>query len=296
MGSPARRSRIARRARGFAAFSRATRPSATTSSGPRMRKSIASPVPERSTSSPVQLGGPLHQRCTAPRPATPILPLREPTRRHASETPTTRRSDEAQPHARSARTHRGGDLCRSDRACARSPGSGARVSQASNRAANQVLEWNQIFIETLIATNTANSSSQRLGAIVHTAIFDAYNGIERRYTPIFVQNVDGNGERLVPRGASRRAAVIAAAYTALVGLFPSRAQQLSDELRGFARGAQRRWRRRRTLTWSAASPGAHTSRRPYSPGARPMASTRATRRSPEEQRSASGARSRPRPR
>ena len=93
---------------------------------------------------------------------------------------------------------------------------------------DQVLEWNQIFIDTLIATNTANSSSQRLGAIVHTAIFDAYNGIERRYTPIFVQNVDGDGESLVPPGASRRAAVIAAAYTALVTLFPTRAGTLSD--------------------------------------------------------------------
>ncbi len=51
---------------------------------------------------------------------------------------------------------------------------------------NQVLEWNQIFIDTLIATNTPNSSSQRLGAIVHTAIFDAYNGVETRYMPIFV--------------------------------------------------------------------------------------------------------------
>ena len=51
---------------------------------------------------------------------------------------------------------------------------------------DQVLEWNQVFIETLIATNTPNSSSQRLGAILHTAIFDAYNGIERRYEPIFV--------------------------------------------------------------------------------------------------------------
>jgi hypothetical protein len=108
-----------------------------------------------------------------------------------------------------------------------SPGSAARASQTEPHP-NQVLEWNQIFIDTLIATNTANSSSQRLGAIVHTAIFDAYNGIERRYTPIFVQYVDGNGESLVPRGASRRAAVIAAAYTALVGLFPARAQQLSD--------------------------------------------------------------------
>ncbi|MCA1600811.1 MAG: vanadium-dependent haloperoxidase [Acidobacteria bacterium] len=93
-----------------------------------------------------------------------------------------------------------------------------RLTSASRKGLaenpNQVLEWNQIFINTLIATNTANSSSQRLGAIVHTAIFDAYNGIERRYTPIFVHNS-------APHGASRRAAVIAAAYTALVGLFPS---------------------------------------------------------------------------
>jgi hypothetical protein len=84
---------------------------------------------------------------------------------------------------------------------------------------NQVLEWNQIFIDTLIATNTANSSSQRLGAIVHTAIFDAFNGIAREYEPIFV-------EQKGPKGASRRAAVIAAAYTALVGLFPSRQSAL----------------------------------------------------------------------
>jgi hypothetical protein len=79
---------------------------------------------------------------------------------------------------------------------------------------NPVLEWNQIFIDTLIAANTPNSSSQRLGAIVHTAIFDAYNGIEQRYTPIFFHNA-------APRSASRRAAIIAAAHTALVGLFPS---------------------------------------------------------------------------
>jgi len=92
-------------------------------------------------------------------------------------------------------------------------------SSGSTGNPDQVLEWNQIFIDTLIGTNTPNSSSQRLGAIVHTAIFDAYNGVERRYTPIFVHDS-------APRGASRRAAVIAAAYTALVGLFPSRRQEL----------------------------------------------------------------------
>ena len=93
-------------------------------------------------------------------------------------------------------------------------GGGQESSSERSNSVNQVLEWNQIFIDTLIATNTANSSSQRLGAIVHTAIFDAYNGIEQRYTPLFVRDS-------APRGASRRAAIIAAGYTALVGLFPS---------------------------------------------------------------------------
>jgi len=86
--------------------------------------------------------------------------------------------------------------------------------EGGRRVGLEVLEWNQIFVDTLIATNTANSSSKRLGAIVHTAIFDAFNGIEQRYTPIFVQTK-------APEASSRRAAVIAAAHTALVGLFPS---------------------------------------------------------------------------
>ncbi len=100
-----------------------------------------------------------------------------------------------------------------------SPVETAEKSSESSVLVNQVVEWNQIFVDTLIATNTANSSSQRLGAIVHTAIFDAYNGIERRYTPIHVYDN-------APPGASRRAAVIAAAYTVLASLFPSRLSAL----------------------------------------------------------------------
>ena len=96
-----------------------------------------------------------------------------------------------------------------------------RLDDAALNSTNEVLEWNQIFIDTLIATNTANSSSQRLGAIVHTAVFDAYNGIKRRYTPIFYHCN-------APHDASRQAAVVAAAYTALVGLFPSRKTALDE--------------------------------------------------------------------
>jgi len=43
-------------------------------------------------------------------------------------------------------------------------------AQNTEEKPNQVLEWNQIFIDTLIVTNTANSSSQRLGAIVQPGI------------------------------------------------------------------------------------------------------------------------------
>ena len=96
-----------------------------------------------------------------------------------------------------------------------------RIGRGEERKDSEVLDWNQIFIDTLVATNTPNSSSQRLGAIVHTAIFDAYNGIERRYTPVYVH-------ASAPDGASRRAAVIAAAYTALVGLFPSQQPALDE--------------------------------------------------------------------
>ena len=91
--------------------------------------------------------------------------------------------------------------------------------QAPDDNPDQVLEWNQIFIDMLIKSGTPNSSSQRLGAIVHTAIFDAYNGIERRYTPVFVSAMG-------PQGASRRAAVIAAAYTALRSLFGAQQSEL----------------------------------------------------------------------
>jgi hypothetical protein len=46
-------------------------------------------------------------------------------------------------------------------------------------------------------------------------MFDAANGIDRRYEPLFVQAA-------APDGASPEAAVVAAAYTTLIGLFPSR--------------------------------------------------------------------------
>ena len=140
---------------------------------------------------------------------------------------------------------------------------------------NQVLEWNQVFVDTLVATSTPNSSSQRLGAIVHTAIFDAYNGIERRYTPIFV-------DPRASHGASRRAAVIAAAYTALVGLFPTRRADLDARYAASLAALSDdggSWRIPLSLGNRACAVSRGERRWPkrYSLGVRPMASVSATR-------------------
>ena len=53
-------------------------------------------------------------------------------------------------------------------------------------------------------------------AMVEAAMFDAVNGIEKRYTPILVAPTG-------PASASRRAAAVQAAYVILSNLFGSRA-------------------------------------------------------------------------
>ena len=80
--------------------------------------------------------------------------------------------------------------------------------------ADEVTDWNAVLLRAIQTAATPGPLQGRIGAIVHVAIFDAYNGVERRYSPIHVR-ADA------PRGASRRAAVVYAAYTALSALFPT---------------------------------------------------------------------------
>ena len=63
----------------------------------------------------------------------------------------------------------------------------------------------------------------RVAAIVPASVFDAVNGIERRYVPIHVAPA-------APRGASRRAAAVQAAYGSLVRLYPSQKSTLDVKL------------------------------------------------------------------
>ena len=81
-------------------------------------------------------------------------------------------------------------------------------------AGDVVTEWNEHARNAIGTARTAAPTTGRILAIVHAAIFDAVNGIERRYTSYHV-------DFEAPRGASRRAAAVQAAYVTLVALFPS---------------------------------------------------------------------------
>jgi hypothetical protein len=88
--------------------------------------------------------------------------------------------------------------------------------------ADVVTDWNQIMAQTALAAKTSPLVTTRVAAIVQAAVFDAVNGIERRYTPIHVTPD-------APRGASRRAAAIQAAYATLVALYPGSKDSLDAQ-------------------------------------------------------------------
>ena len=90
-------------------------------------------------------------------------------------------------------------------------------------SADVVTDWNRTMVGALDAAHTPPPPAMRAAAIVQSSVFDALNGIERRYTPVHV-------EPGAPAGASRRAAVVGAAYEALVGLFPSQQASFGVQL------------------------------------------------------------------
>ena len=89
--------------------------------------------------------------------------------------------------------------------------------------ADEVTDWNRIMLESARAANVSPVVTTRVAAIVQSAVYDAINGIERRYAPIRVQ------PSAVP-GASRAGAVVQAAYATLLKIFPAQ-QSLLDTKR-----------------------------------------------------------------
>src|SRR6187455_1581059 len=87
--------------------------------------------------------------------------------------------------------------------------------------ADEVAEWNRNLFEAarLNSPPTSPLVITRNAALLQAAVFDAINGIERRYTPVHV-------EPAAEPGSSRRAAAVQAAYAVLVRLYPSQAATL----------------------------------------------------------------------
>src|SRR5687768_17530513 len=73
----------------------------------------------------------------------------------------------------------------------------------SARGRDAVLVWNRIFNAAVLATTPAPNSlvSSRSAALVAAAVFDAVNGVDRRYKPIHVT-------ARAPSSTSARAAAI----------------------------------------------------------------------------------------
>lgn len=88
--------------------------------------------------------------------------------------------------------------------------------------ADEVTDWNRNLFEAarLNVPPTSPLAITRNAALVQAAVFDAVNGIERRFTAVHV-------EPAAPDGASKRAAAVQAAYAMLIRLYPSQTAALS---------------------------------------------------------------------
>jgi hypothetical protein len=89
----------------------------------------------------------------------------------------------------------------------------ALTAPASLASADVITDWNEKAVQHVVSRNMGTTPAERVIGMVHTAMFDAVNSIERRYRPFHVQ---------LPASpqASKEAAAAAAAGTVLAVLNP----------------------------------------------------------------------------
>src|SRR6516225_11014860 len=86
---------------------------------------------------------------------------------------------------------------------------GVAIIFPSASAADVVTEWNEKANTAVLEAKIFSHAASRVMAIVHSAMFDAINSIEGRYTPY-------KFKVSAPAGSSPEAAGVAAAHAALV--------------------------------------------------------------------------------
>lgn len=88
--------------------------------------------------------------------------------------------------------------------------------------ADPVSEWNDNMFQAILTARLGSVPSTRVSAMVQSAVFDAVNGVYRRYTPVRVAAE-------APSGASARAAAVQAAHGVLIRLFPTQQATLDAQ-------------------------------------------------------------------
>jgi membrane-associated phospholipid phosphatase len=103
-------------------------------------------------------------------------------------------------------------------------------------AADVILEWNQLLLDTAKANKASALAFTRDLAIESAAVYDAVNAIDRSYTSYFA-------DVKAPRGASLEAAAAQAAHDTLAALFPGQKATfdatLAADLAGIPPGRER---------------------------------------------------------
>src|SRR5438445_7739729 len=89
--------------------------------------------------------------------------------------------------------------------------------------ADEVSDWNQNMFTAVFTAGTTALFTTRVTALVQSTVFDAANGVFKRYAPVHVPPD-------APPGASARAAVAQAAHDALVHLYPAHQAMLDARL------------------------------------------------------------------
>jgi membrane-associated phospholipid phosphatase len=100
----------------------------------------------------------------------------------------------------------------------------ARHARSAKESGQPVIDWNQVLLSIVNTPGAqpANIQPTRNFAILHAAIYDAVNAIDRSHEPYLISV-------RAPRDASETAAADAAAHTALVGLYPSLQNSLDSD-------------------------------------------------------------------
>jgi hypothetical protein len=89
--------------------------------------------------------------------------------------------------------------------------------------ADEVMYWNGVLLDTVRATSMAPPRASRAMAMVHGAVYDAVNAVDRTHRPL-------RADILAPAGTSREAAAACAAHRVMVQLFPSRQAEFDTRL------------------------------------------------------------------